>query len=170
MTLSTIGHIMLSVPLFAAIGYFLYNAFWVEWRQKGNKTPALVLLTIIYMLIGFILHEAKAQDVVSPPVLKTEKDFVLAFCTEGTIEHRLWDGSRVDCLMEEEAQEFDFGKKYHEAIGQALWYAMNTGTTATIVLIILDGSDEKGAMRARRIVKHYNLPVNIKLIRPSVTS
>lgn len=95
--------------------------------------------------------------------LMSEAAYVDAYCT-GLQEYRLWDGTRVDCLLDEEAQEYDFGKKYHEAIGQALWYAMNTGTRAGIVLIIEDGSDERGLLRARRIVAHYNLPITIHTI------
>lgn len=93
--------------------------------------------------------------------LTTEPSYVEAFCA-GAIEHRLEDGTRVDCLLEDEAQEWDWGKKWHEAIGQALWYAANTGRRATIVLIIKDGRDELGLWRARRVVGHYGLPVTIR--------
>ena len=45
---------------------------------------------------------------------------------EGNIEYALDDGSRVDCLTDQYAIEFDFAKKWAEAIGQSLYYAEKT--------------------------------------------
>lgn len=96
-------------------------------------------------------------------LLSSEADYVNAYCN-GEQEHRLWDRTRIDCLIEEEAQEWDFGKKWHEAIGQALWYAMNTGKRAAIVLIVETNSDELGVMRAKRVISHYGLPITVHVI------
>lgn len=98
-----------------------------------------------------------------PALALSEGDYVKRHCT-GQIEFQLWDGTRVDCLLEEEAQEYDWGRKYHEAIGQALWYAMNTGRQAVIVLIVESNSDARGVMRARRIIAHYGLPIRMEVI------
>lgn len=105
-----------------------------------------------------------------PPIIQaqeliTEQDYVNYYC-QGQIEYLLWDLTRVDCLTEEEAQEYDWGKKSYEAIGQSLWYAANTGKRAAIVLIIKEAADEKGLLRARRTIAHYNLPITIHIIRP----
>lgn len=113
----------------------------------------------LLILLSFCLPTL-AQE----PNLISEKDYVNHYC-KGIIEHRLWDGTRVDCLTDLEAQEYDFGKKYHEAIGQSLWYAANTGTVAAIVLIVADNSDAKGVMRAARIIKHYNLPITLHILK-----
>lgn len=103
-----------------------------------------------------------ATLLLSSLALTTEATFVDAFCP-GLVEYQLEDGTRVDCLTEDEAQEYDWGKKWHEAIGQALWYAANTGRRATIVLIMKDSRDEIGLWRARRVVSHYGLPITIRV-------
>lgn len=96
----------------------------------------------------------------------TEAEYVQNFCT-GQIEYRLWDATRVDCLMDDEAQEYDYGKKWAEAIGQALWYSMNTGTRAAVVLIIEDERDRRGLRRARAMIAHFNLPITLHVIDPA---
>lgn len=55
---------------------------------------------------------------------------------KGQKEARLADDTRVDCLMEEYAIEFDFAKKWAECIGQALFYAEMTGKKPVCFLII----------------------------------
>ena len=42
---------------------------------------------------------------------------------------------RIDILNDEYAIEVDFAKKWKEAIGQSIWYALNTNKKAGIVLI-----------------------------------
>jgi len=90
----------------------------------------------------------------------SEADYVNAHC-QGVIEYRLPDLTRVDCLMPDHAIEYDYGKKWAEAIGQSLHYAMHTGRRAGIVFIGLDNSDSYGIERARKLIDHYNLPIDI---------
>jgi len=90
----------------------------------------------------------------------SEADYVNAHC-QGVIEYRLPDRTRVDCLMPDHAIEYDYGKKWAEAIGQSLHYAMHTGRRAGIVFINLDNSDMYGVERARKLIGHYNLPIDI---------
>lgn len=54
----------------------------------------------------------------------------------GQTEYRLEDMTRVDCLTDTHAIEFDFAKKWAESIGQSLHYSRMTGKKAGIVLII----------------------------------
>ena len=51
------------------------------------------------------------------------------WCREqrGQAEVVLPDRTRCDCLTKTHAIEFDFGPKWAEAIGQALYYGMQTG-------------------------------------------
>ena len=60
------------------------------------------------------------------------------WCSEqkGQMEYVLPDFTRVDCLTEDHAIEFDFANKWAESIGQALHYGMMTGKKPGIVLII----------------------------------
>ncbi|WP_171018846.1 hypothetical protein ACONUD_00725 [Microbulbifer harenosus] len=52
-------------------------------------------------------------------------DYQLPWCETagGVAEYVLPDRTRVDCLTETHAMEFDFAPKWAEAIGQALYYA-----------------------------------------------
>ena len=52
------------------------------------------------------------------------------------MEHRLNDGTRVDCLLPHLAVEVDFAPKWAECIGQALYYGQKTNRTPACVLIM----------------------------------
>jgi hypothetical protein len=66
-----------------------------------------------------------------------ESYYVEQYCA-GQIEYVLQDRTRVDCLTEEYAIEFDWCNKWAEAIGQSLYYASLTGKKPKIVLICRD--------------------------------
>ena len=54
---------------------------------------------------------------------------------KGQIEYVLPDRSRVDCLTDTHAIEIDFADKWAESIGQALYYASETGRKPGVALI-----------------------------------
>ena len=93
---------------------------------------------------------------------KNEADYVQAHCT-GVVEHRLPDKTRVDCLTKDRAIEYDFARKWAEAIGQSLHYAQMTGKKAGIVLIKRKGG-EKYVERTRGIIAKFNLPIDLEVI------
>lgn len=70
--------------------------------------------------------------------LHTEKEYQSAWCNTrgGQMEYVLNDKARVDCLTDTLAVEFDFAPKWHECIGQALYYGQKTNRTPACVLII----------------------------------
>jgi len=67
------------------------------------------------------------------------------------------DYTRVDCLTKELAFEFDFAKKWYEAIGQSLYYSMKTDREAGIYLIVNTLEDNRYVHRARQICEKYNI-------------
>ena len=78
-------------------------------------------------------------------------------CHNGITEYKNQDYTRVDCLTETHAVEFDFANKWHESIGQALHYSVMTGKRAKVVLILDDPKAQKTYFkRIRRIGKRYN--------------
>ena len=107
----------------------------------------MLALALILFIIG------------SSDLLAAEKDYQQEYC-KGIMEYRLKDMTRVDCLTEDHAIEYDFGKKWFEAIGQSLHYAAHTGRRAGIVLIIGPG-DERYFKRCSDLIKHYNLPIDL---------
>lgn len=92
-----------------------------------------------------------------------EKHYQDAWCAEhgGQTEVVLKDGTRADCVTATHAIEFDFGKKVAEAIGQSLWYSIQTGKRAGIVLILKKQSDRKYLARLNKTIEHLSLPIDV---------
>lgn len=65
------------------------------------------------------------------------------------MEYKLNDKTRVDCLLPKMAVEFDFANKWHECIGQALYYGQKTNRIPACVLIM--ENPEKDAKYLRRL-------------------
>ena len=68
----------------------------------------------------------------------SESSYQHAWCSthKGIEEYENKDFTRVDCLTENHAVEFDFSNKWAESIGQALHYQLMTGKRAMVVLIL----------------------------------
>ncbi len=84
-----------------------------------------------------------------------ESSFQHAHCSSinGIEEFELPDKTRVDCLTEEYAIEYDFANKKYEAVGQVLHYAVMTGKKPKIVLILDNKYKEKQMYYVRRLQK-----------------
>ena len=67
-----------------------------------------------------------------------ESSYQRAWCSmhNGVEEYENSDKTRVDCLTDTHAVEFDFANKWAESIGQALHYQRMTGKRAKVVLIL----------------------------------
>jgi len=87
------------------------------------------------------------------------------FCKEmsGKSEHVLKDLSRVDCLTDTHAFEFDWadGMKVYEAIGQSLYYASETGKEPGIYLLIRKKNSEKHIRKVKRVIETFELPIKL---------
>ena len=66
----------------------------------------------------------------------------------------------VDCITATHAIEVDFTCKWKEAPTQAMWYAMNTGKRAGILLIKTDKCPT-GEKKLMDYINHYNLPIDV---------
>ena len=88
-----------------------------------------------------------------------EKEYQELWCDQhnGEIEYVLDDKTRVDCLTEDYAIEFDFAYKWAEAVGQALYYALMTNKKPGIVLIMEKERDEKNLRRLEILTDKYNI-------------
>lgn len=95
--------------------------------------------------------------------LHPEAEYQAVWCGKhnGVREYKLSDKSRVDCLTETLAVEIDFANKWHECIGQALYYGRMTGKQAACVLIMEDS--ERDAAYLKRLRKTaYKKGVNLR--------
>jgi hypothetical protein len=88
------------------------------------------------------------------------------WCSEhnGQTEVMNNDRTRIDCLTETHAIEFDFAKKWYEAIGQSLHYSFKTGKKAGIALIVLTEKDKQKYNNMMNIIKLHNLPITVWVI------
>ena len=100
--------------------------------------------------------------------LHPEKWYQLKWCREhnGKPEFILPDNTRCDCLTETHAIEFDFANHWHEAIGQSLFYSLQTAKRAGIVLILESDNDYKYWTRLNTTIRHFDLPIDVWLLRP----
>jgi hypothetical protein len=84
---------------------------------------------------------------------------------KGIAEYPLVDSTRVDCLMEDYAVEFDFANKWAESIGQSLHYGKMTGKKPGIALIMERSKDVKYYNILMDNIEHYNLPIKVWVIK-----
>ncbi len=91
-----------------------------------------------------------------------EKYYQVRWCSQhnGQAEVVLADKTRADCITETHAIEFDFGKKWAESVGQSLYYSLQTGKRAGIVLILESPADQKYWIRLNSTIQHFLLPID----------
>jgi hypothetical protein len=107
----------------------------------------LLLTTLVFTLQAKQLHK--------------EKHYQKIWCDKykGYMEHRLKDATRIDCVTRDLAVEFDFAKKWHEAIGQALYYGIKTNKQPTVALILEKKKDFKHLTKLKTVAKRYGIRV-----------
>lgn len=72
-------------------------------------------------------------------------------------EDELSDRTRVDCLTDDYAIEFDYAKKWAESIGQSLYYAKMTGKKPAVAIIIKKTSDKRYIERIKKVDKNIKI-------------
>jgi hypothetical protein len=99
--------------------------------------------------------------------LHPEKWYQEKWCQgKGQVEVVLPDKTRCDCLTSTHAVEVDFGNHWYQGVGQALYYSMQTGRRAGILLIIEKESDYKYWIRLNSTIEHFDLPITAWKISP----
>ncbi len=113
------------------------------------------MLKLNLFLSIFFLFFNSACEAYSYP----EKYYQSEWCSRwnGKQEFRLPDKTRVDCVTKNYAVEFDFARKWAEAVGQSLYYAKMTGKKAAIILILENEKDFKYYNRAKILADDNNI-------------
>ncbi len=95
-----------------------------------------------------------------------ESYYVKKYCEKfaGDVEYVLQDMTRVDCMTEDETIEFDFARKWAEAIGQSLHYALMSGRKPAIALIMRSQKDYRYLARMERVIEINKLGINVYVI------
>lgn len=107
-----------------------------------KKILCTAFIFFIFSLTASAKHEFK------------EKEYQKYWCDKrgGQIEYKLDDKTRIDCLTPTLAVEFDFAPKWHECIGQALYYGKKTKRIPACVLILENEDDIRFVKRLRYTV------------------
>jgi len=85
---------------------------------------------------------------------------------KGQTEYILPDKTRCDCLTDINAVEADFADKWYEAIGQSLYYGLQTGKHPGVLLIIESNDYFKYWIRLNSTIQHFGLPIDTWKINP----
>ena len=130
---------------------------------KIIKYIAFIITSVIIMFTTFEVGNIYTSfELNIIPKEMTEKDYVNKYCS-GIIEYTLPDKTRVDCLTEEYAIEFDYAKKWAESIGQSLYYAKKTGKKPAVAIITSGEKDLKYINRIREVDENitiFEIPLN----------
>ena len=85
----------------------------------------------------------------------------------GIMEYENKDYTRVDCLTDNNAVEFDFANKWAESVGQALHYQRMTGKKGKVVLILENPTKEMVYFnRVKKLADIYHF--DVEYITPKI--
>lgn len=82
----------------------------------------------------------------------------------GKAEVTLNDGTRCDCITENYAIEVEFAKRWYQAVGQSLHYAIKTKRVPGIVLIVDPADGRRYLQRLRKVIREFSLPIAVWVI------
>lgn len=118
----------------------------------------IILISLIVLLVSMPANAKR---------MFAEAEYQNYWCSShnGITEYELKDFTRVDCLTETQAIEFDFANKWAECIGQSLHYGLMTHKQPACVLIMERGNkDLKYLKRLRRVA--YKKGIATYTIKP----
>lgn len=131
---------------------------------RWDVKPYLYLIVVFSALGGAVQASDEKHQ--------SERWYQAEWCQEhnGQAEAVLEDQTRCDCITATHAVEVEFAKRWSQAVGQSLHYALKTGKRAGIVLILARPSSEKYLHRLKAIVDHFTLPITVWVIRDRAKS
>lgn len=94
---------------------------------------------------------------------KPERDYQVALCAGMVLERQMPGGGRADCLSSQFAIEVDFSEKWHQAIGQSLYYAAETGRAPAIILVCRKSERTclGHSLRLQSTISEWRLPITV---------
>ena len=130
-------------------------------RRRKKSLISTVICAVIIAVFSLLYDEIEPyiniKEVQNAKTTKLlEADYVKMHC-KGEIEYVLSDKTRIDCLTPEYACEFDFAKKWYEGVGQALYYAEQTGKKPCLALILKTQNDYKYFNRAKSLCEKQGI-------------
>lgn len=136
----------------------LFNDF----MALDNRAIFFILAKSIFLLVApfqsFNISAHSGGLIIIGP---SEKSYIENTCP-GKPNHRLSDGTYVDCLTESHAIEYERSKNWYESIGQSLYYATETNKKAGVVFIEVR-EDKRYLNRALKTIKAQGLEDKIDI-------
>jgi len=109
--------------------------------------------------LAAIALSALSLDAAEHPELWYQQSVAKAL--QGKMEAPVENG-RVDVLTDTYVIEVEFAAKWKQALGQSLWYALQTGKTPGIVLIVEDEKRDRGqVIRLGAVIEANKLPIRV---------
>jgi hypothetical protein len=129
----------------------------IKFFMRKNMMKKLFLCFVV-LCLGISGAEAAHK--------RPKKEYQQEWCMQhrGRTGVRLPDGTRCDCLTDAYAIAFEFGEMWMESIGQTLYYAVQTGKYAGVVLILEDPNDYKYVRRLNATIQYHRLNLKVWLI------
>lgn len=118
-----------------------------------------LICILCFIFFGYTLTEAQVDK-----KFLSERDYCdrLAPKYLATVEHRLWDATRIDLYTSEEAIEVDFASKWAECYGQAEYYGIVSGKRPEMLLLVKDFNSEKQLVyRAQTLAAAHKPPMRL---------
>lgn len=117
------------------------------------KKISISIILIFYLKINSYAFQYNQTNYNYVKHKHSKSSYQHAWCSfhNGIEEFENHDKTRVDCLTDTHAVEFDFANKWAESIGQALHYQFMTGKKAMVVLIL--EKPQKEMVYYRRVKK-----------------
>lgn len=109
----------------------------------------IILIVILFSIGVYCSTYPFKKEVFEDKEKFREADYVRAYC-KGQVEYVLSDKTRVDCLTDDYAIEFDYAKKWAESVGQSLYYAKMTNKRPAVAIIIKSPKDKKYIDRIKK--------------------
>ncbi len=106
--------------------------------------------------VGVILFAIFVTTIVHAKHKMPERTYQEKHCA-GVMEVTLSDRTRVDCLTDEYAIEFDFAPKWAQALGQSLHYALRTARAPAVYLILESKKDKRFVDRLAPLCDIYGV-------------
>ena len=93
----------------------------------------------------------------------SEAEYQKEWCAKrnGEIDYKTQEGSTVDCLTDNYSIEFDFAKKWVQAMKKSRHQSLSTGKAPGVVLILQNSADEKYLFKLREVVEKRRLGIKI---------
>ena len=129
--------------------------------RRTGKRRTLIVSAILLMLLTLPTFSSARHPLELYPV--PDEMYERKWCTDhkGATGVKMPDGTSAACITSTHVVDFQIAPKWAEAIGRALYYSLETGKKAGIVLIMEDEKSLEHWKRLSSTIEHFKLPIDI---------